>query len=65
MADETRSATYLARFRPSVKLAGERAAKDQNRSLNSLLETLLIDHLRQQGYLPSIGKTAGAAGRKK
>jgi hypothetical protein len=58
MVEETRSAAYLARFRPSVKLAGEKAAKDQNRSLNSLLETLLIEHLRERGYMPSSGKPA-------
>jgi hypothetical protein len=60
MAVETRSATYLARFKPSVKAAGEKAAADQNRSLNSLLETLLIDYLRSEGYLPG-----GRASRKK
>ena len=59
MSEETKSATFLARFRPSVKLAGERAAKDKNRSLNSLLETLLIDFLKDNGYLPSSGKAAG------
>ena len=53
MSEETKSATYLARFRPSVKQAGERAARDQNRSLNSLLETLLIDFLKANGYLPT------------
>jgi hypothetical protein len=32
-------------MRPSVKAAAE------NRSLSSLLETLLIEHLRERGYL--------------
>ncbi len=41
-----------------VKLAGERAAKDDGRSLNSLLEKLMIDHLKANGYLPG-GKAAG------
>ena len=59
MAGETRRATYLARFRPSVKEAGEKAAADDNRSLNSLLETLLIEHLKANGYLSKDGKPAG------
>ena len=29
-------------------------AEDQNRSLASILEKLLIDHLRAEGYLPPI-----------
>ena len=32
---------------------------DENRSLASLMETLLIDHLKANGYLPSSGKPAG------
>jgi preprotein translocase subunit SecE len=46
-------------MRPSVKAAGEKAAKASNRSLSSLLETLLIEHLKIGGYLPSSGKAAG------
>jgi hypothetical protein len=32
---------------------GERAAKDQNRSLSSLMETLLIEYLKARSYLPA------------
>jgi len=46
-------------MQPTVKAAGEKAAADQNRSLSSLMETLLIDHLKATGYLPSTGKPAG------
>lgn len=56
-AKELRTGKYLARFRPSVKEAGERAAEDQNRTFNSLLETLLVDYLKANGYLPTDNKT--------
>jgi hypothetical protein len=59
MDDELRSAPFQIRMRPSVKAAGEKAAKASNRSLSSLLETLLMEHLRRTGYLPSVGKPAG------
>ena len=39
-------------MRPDVKGAGEYAAEDDNRSLASLMEVLLIEHLRAKGYLP-------------
>jgi len=42
----------MIRMRPSVKKAGEKAAADDNRSLASLMETLLIAHLTERGYLP-------------
>ena len=48
---EKKDAVFQIRMRPSVKVAGEKAARDQNRSLSSLMETLLIAHLRQTGYL--------------
>ena len=57
-AKELRTGKYLARFRPSVKEAGERAAEDQNRTFNSLLETVLVDYLKTNGYLPTEGKSA-------
>lgn len=49
---ETKSAQFMIRMRPSVKSAGEKAAADDNRSLASLMETLLIAHLSERGYLP-------------
>jgi hypothetical protein len=51
---ETKDKQYAFRLRPSVYDAGERMAEDQNRSLASILEKLLIDHLRAEGYLPPI-----------
>jgi len=36
----------------AVKKAAEKAAKDDTRSLSSLLEKVLTDHLRSKGYLP-------------
>ena len=56
---ERKSAQFMIRMRPSVKSAGENAARDENRSLASLMETLLIEHLKERGYL-----TAGK-GRKR
>ena len=50
--NETRSATFQIRMRPSVKAAGEIAAASENRSLSALMETLLMDYLRERGYLP-------------
>lgn len=41
------------RLSPDVKAAAERAAKEDVRSLASLIEKLLTDHLREKGYLPS------------
>ena len=39
------------RMSQSVKDAGEKAAAAQNRSLSSLLETLLIEHCEKEGFL--------------
>ena len=55
-AKELHTGKYLARFRPSVKEAGERAAEDQNRTFNSLLETILVEYLKTNGYLSTDGK---------
>jgi hypothetical protein len=52
MATEAKSAPFMIRMRPSVKKAGEKAAVDDNRSLASLMEHLLIVHLQEHGYLP-------------
>jgi len=49
--DELRSTPFQIRMRPSVKAAGEKAAKADNRSLSSLIETLLIEYLTAKGYL--------------
>jgi hypothetical protein len=55
MARETRSVPLNLRVRPSLKAAAERAAADDSRSLTSLIEKLLTDHLRERGYLERPG----------
>jgi hypothetical protein len=62
MKQELRSAPFQIRMQPSVKAAGEKAAAAANRSLSSLMETLLIEHLKAHGYLPSDGRDG--AGKK-
>jgi hypothetical protein len=56
MKREQKTAPFQIRMRPSVKAAAEEAAADANRSLSSLIETLLIDYLRANGYLPAEAK---------
>jgi hypothetical protein len=51
MPEEKRTAVFQVRMRPSVKEAAEKAADDDNRSLASLVEKLLIEHLVAKGYL--------------
>jgi hypothetical protein len=53
MMREKKTTPFQIRMRPSVKAAAEQAAADANRSLSSLIETLLIEHLRSNGYLPA------------
>jgi hypothetical protein len=48
----TKSATLNLRIEPAIKDAAEKAAADDRRSLTSLVEKLLVDHLRKKGYLP-------------
>ena len=52
MPDELKSAQVNLRLQPSLKAAAEKAAADDHRSLTSLIEKLLADHLRKKGYLP-------------
>lgn len=40
------------RVEPELKDALEKAAKEDRRSLSSLVEIILIDWLRDKGYLP-------------
>jgi hypothetical protein len=49
--EETKTAQVNLRLRPSLKNAAEKAAADDHRSLTSLIEKLLNDHLRKKGYL--------------
>lgn len=48
---ETKSAQMLVRMKPRVKAAAEKAAADDHRSLTSLIEKLLTEHLKAKGYL--------------
>lgn len=59
MQKERKTAQFMIRMQPSVKAAGEVAATAANRSLASFMETLLIEHLREKGYLPAGGPDAG------
>jgi hypothetical protein len=51
MAGETRTSQLLVRIQPSLKAAAEKAARDDHRSLSSLVEKLLTEHLKAKGYL--------------
>jgi len=48
----TKTATLNFRVDPELKKAAERAAADDHRSLTAFVEKLLMDHLRERGYLP-------------
>jgi hypothetical protein len=61
VAAETKSTQILIRVRPSLKALAEKAAADDQRSLSSLFEKLLTDHLQTKGYIP--GKQRGKAKR--
>jgi hypothetical protein len=42
---------FNMRMRPELKEAAERAAADDQRSIASLIEKLLTDYCREQGFL--------------
>lgn len=48
---EPKTATVNVRLQPSLKTAAEMAAEDDSRSLTSLIEKLLRDYLKANGYL--------------
>ncbi|MFO1071160.1 MAG: hypothetical protein U1E17_00280 [Geminicoccaceae bacterium] len=52
MSQRRKTATLNLRIDPALKEAAEKAAADDQRSLTSLVEKLLVDHLRERGYLP-------------
>lgn len=52
MNKRIKTAQVNLRILPELKEAAERAASDDQRSLTSLVEKLLTDHLRDKGYLP-------------
>jgi hypothetical protein len=41
------------RVQPQTKAALEKAAKDDLRSVSSLIEKILVEWLREKGYLPT------------
>lgn len=51
------------RVEPAVKAALEKAAKDDRRSVASLVEKILSEWLEGRGYLPT--DDAAAAGKRK
>ncbi|WP_264047992.1 toxin-antitoxin system HicB family antitoxin [Methylobacterium flocculans] len=52
MAEQRKkTATLNLRIDPELKETAERAAADDQRSLTSLVEKLLSDHLKANGYL--------------
>jgi hypothetical protein len=46
-----KDAAISVRVESEVKAAAERAAADDNRSLASLVEKLLVDYLRKKGLM--------------
>ena len=46
-----KTAQVAMRFAPDLKELAEKAATDDHRSLTSLMEKLLIEHLRAKGYM--------------
>ena len=46
-----KTAQVNLRIMPALKAAAEKAAADDQRSLTSLVEKLLTDYLRKNGYL--------------
>ena len=50
------------RVEPEVKQALERAAKADMRSVSSLIEKILVNHLRASGFLPAPPSPSIASG---
>ncbi len=53
MTKRVKTAQVNLRIAPALKEAAEKAAADDQRSLTSLVEKLLTDHLRDRGYPPA------------
>ena len=53
------------RVQPETKVALERAAKDDLRSVSSLIEKILVEWLRAKGYLPAPGVPPVKGGKAK
>jgi hypothetical protein len=59
-----KSPSLGVRVQPDTKVALEKAAKDDLRSVSSLIEKVLVEWLREKGYLPN-GDRPGVRLRKK
>lgn len=55
----TRTASIGIRVQPEIKTAAEKAAQADHRTVASLVEKLLIEHLRDKGYLKMDGDKVG------
>ena len=53
------------RVQPETKAALERAAKDDLRSVSSLIEKILVEWLRAKGYLQAPGAPKAKGGKAK
>ena len=53
-----KTAQVNLRIDPVLKAAAEAAAAADQRTLTSLVEKLLVEHLQQHGFLPRPGKGA-------
>jgi hypothetical protein len=53
MEKRIKTAQVNLRLEPALKEAAEKAAESDRRSLTSLVEKLLVDHLRTTGFLPA------------
>jgi hypothetical protein len=51
MQNRIKVATLSLRISPELKAAAEKAAAADHRSLTSLIEKLLAEHLQKHGYL--------------
>lgn len=51
MTKRIKTAQINLRITPELKAAAETAAADDQRSLTSLIEKLLTDHLKERGYV--------------
>ena len=60
-----KTAQVNLRVDPKLKDAADRAAADDQRSLTSLIEKLLTDHLRRKGYLKTEGPQSTESHSKK
>jgi hypothetical protein len=49
-----KSTTLNLRIEPALKEAAEKAAADDRRSLTTLVEKVLAEHLVKRGYLPRV-----------